>query len=97
MQRGKRIDAKGTLPGGREFTGLAGLSKALLTERTGDLVDQLTRKMLSYALGRQLEYYDEATVAHLKRQLQSNDRRLRSLIVAIVQSNTFQQKQLPSR
>ena len=97
VQRGKRIDAKGTLPGSREFTGLAGLSKALLTERTGDLVDQLTRKMLSYALGRQLEYYDEATVADLKRQLQSNDRRLRSLIVAIVQSNAFQQKQLPSR
>lgn len=97
VRRGKRIDAKGTLPGGREFTGLAGLTKALLAERTGDLANQLTRKMLSYALGRQLEYYDEATVADLKRRLQSDDRRLRSLIAAIVQSDTFQQKQLPSR
>jgi len=97
VRRGKRIDAKGTLPGGSAFTGLAGLSKALLAERTGDLADQLTRKMLSYALGRQLEYYDEATVADLKRRLQLDDRRLRSLIVAIVQSDTFRQKQLPSR
>ncbi len=95
VRRGKRIDAKGTLPGGREFSGLTGLSRALLAERSGDLANQFTRKMLSYALGRQLEYYDEATVADLLRQLEANDRQVRSLIVAIVQSDAFQMKQLP--
>ena len=51
--------------------------------------------MLSYALGRQLEYYDEATVRELVQQLQKDDRRLRSVVHAIVQSDAFQMKQIP--
>jgi len=75
---------------------LTGLSQTLLEERRDDLTIQLTRKMLSYALGRQLEYYDEATVRDLVQQLQMDGHRLRAVVHAIVQSDTFQMKQLPS-
>ncbi|MEO2015247.1 MAG: DUF1592 domain-containing protein [Fuerstiella sp.] len=94
-RRGKPVDATGKLPGGKTFRGLTGLSQTLLHERLDDLTTQLTRKMLSYALGRQLEYYDEATVRDLVQQLQADGRRLQTVVHAIVQSDTFQMKQRP--
>ncbi|MBL6704540.1 MAG: DUF1585 domain-containing protein, partial [Planctomycetaceae bacterium] len=59
-----------------------------------DLAEQLTRKMLAYAFGRQLEYYDEATLRELATELATDGRRLQTLIHAIVRSDSFQKKQL---
>ncbi len=93
QRRGRPVDSVGKLPNGTEFQGLAGLSSTLLSERSSDLAEQLTRKLLAYGLGRQLESYDEATVRELKSEFEDDDRRLRSLIQAIVRSDTFQKKQ----
>lgn len=90
---GRRIDSTGQLPGGQPFKGLKGLSETIVKERIDDLANQVTRKMLSYALGRQLDYYDEATVRSLSKTLKDNDRRLPALIHAIVQSEAFLMKQ----
>ena len=93
--KGKRgISAEGQLPDGTTINGLIELSEALVESRIDDLSFQVTRKMLAYALGRQLEYYDEATVRDLVAQLQRDDRRMRTLIHGIVQSDTFQKKQV---
>lgn len=92
--KGKPVDSTGQLPAGKIFKGLKGLSDTLVSDRMDVLAIQISRKMLSYALGRQLEYYDEATVQLLVKQLQSHERRLPSLIHAIVQSDTFQMKQI---
>lgn len=92
-RRERPIDTSAQLPNGRRFTGLKGLCNALLEERMDDLTTQVTRKMLAYALGRQLEYYDEATVRELVQQMQTDDRRMQSLIHGIVQSDTFNMKQ----
>lgn len=92
-RRGNPVDSVGKLPNGTEFRGLKGLSTTLLKERSSDLAKQLTRKLLAYALGRQLEYYDEATVRELTDQLEADQRRVRTLIQAIIQSETFQTKQ----
>ena len=92
-RRGRLVDAVGQLPGGTQFRGLKGLSETLLRERSGDLAEQLTRKMLAYALGRQLEYYDEATVQELTNDLHADQRRVRTLIRTIAQSDTFLSKQ----
>ena len=70
--------------------GLKGLSDAIIRDRIGDLSRQATTKLLSYALGRQLEYYDEAIVRELLVDFESDERRLRGLIHAIVQTDTFQ-------
>ncbi|PHS05660.1 MAG: hypothetical protein COA78_15125 [Blastopirellula sp.] len=94
-QRGKPIDSTGKLPSGKQFSGLKGLQSALIEDRLDDLTQQITRKMLSYALGRQLEYYDEATVRQLVIEFNKNNRQVQTLIQAIVRSDTFQMKQLP--
>ncbi|MCY4507410.1 MAG: DUF1592 domain-containing protein, partial [Acidobacteria bacterium] len=52
------IAADGALPDGTPFAGPAGLKRALLENRHDDLVRQVASKMLAYALGRPLEYYD---------------------------------------
>lgn len=95
-RRGRPVDARGKLPEGAEFTGLAELSEVLVRERGDDLTEQICRKMLSYALGRQLQYYDESTVRKLIGSMNRDERRMRTLIHAIVASSAFQKKQLPS-
>jgi hypothetical protein len=94
-RRGKPVDSSGKLPDGTSFRGLRELSDALVQTRTDDLATQITRKMLSYALGRQLEYHDEATVQQLVEHLNKDGRRLPSLVHGIVHSHTFQMKQTP--
>ncbi len=93
-RRGRQPDTRGMLPGGTEFRGLPGLQNALVDERRDQLVEQITRKMLTYALGRQLEYFDESVIKEIIQQVEDNDRRLQTLVHAIVTSDTFQMKQL---
>ncbi|MDG2224139.1 MAG: DUF1592 domain-containing protein [Rubripirellula sp.] len=86
----RQIDSTGTLPDGTVVQGLRGLSEAITRDRIGDLSRQAVTKMLTYALGRQLEYYDEATVRELLADFESGQRSLRGLIHEIVQTDTFQ-------
>ena len=83
------------LPNGTEVNGLRGLAATLVAEQSEDLGEQLTRKLLAYALGRQLEYFDEALVRALTNSLNSDKGRVNTLIRAITQSETFLNKQAP--
>ena len=93
--RGRPIDARGKLPNGTEFSGPAGLKKVIIEQRMPDLVRQLTQKMLSYALGRQLEYYDEPAVRRIIKATQNDGYRFRTMVHAIVASYPFQYKKNP--
>lgn len=93
----QKADVSGQFPGGQPFQGLRGLASTLVSERIDDLSEQVTRKMLAYALGRQLEYFDEATVRDVIRAFQSDGRRMHALIHAIVNSDAFQKKQAPTK
>ena len=86
------IDATGKLPDGTHFEGLSGLKRVLLEKRLEDLVRQTVRKMLAYALGRSLEYYDERTVRVLTKHLAGEHYRFRELVRGIVHSAPFQFK-----
>ena len=90
------IAAKGTLPSGTAFDGPAGLKRTLLAERHDDLVRQTVSKMLSYALGRQLEYYDEPAVQEIIAALEADDYRFQTLVRAIVDSYPFRYKKNPA-
>ncbi len=92
----KPIDAAGSLPDGTRFTGPAGLKGALLDRRHDDLVRQVVSKMLSYALGRQLEYYDEPAVRKIITALEDDDYRFQTLLRTVVASYPFQYKKNPS-
>jgi hypothetical protein len=90
------IPADGALPDGTSFTGPAGLKRALLETRHDDLVRQVVTKMLAYALGRQLEYYDESAVRTIIATVAADDYRFQTLLQAIVVSYPFQYKKNPA-
>ncbi len=93
--RDKPIDSEGQLPNGRKFVGLEGLRNVLIDQRLDDLTKQVTRKMLSFGLGRQLEYYDELAVQEILAAVQYDDYKFHTLINEIVNSYPFQWKRLP--
>ena len=84
------IDASGTLPDGTKFEGPAGLREALL--RSNRFVATLTEKMMTYSLGRGLEYYDAPAVRAILRDAARDDYRFSSLIVGVVQSTPFRMR-----
>jgi hypothetical protein len=89
-ESGAPIDASGALPDGTKFDGVDGLRDALLS--SDRFVATLTEKMLTYALGRGLEYYDVPAVRVIVRDAGRNDYRFTSLIRAIVESAPFQMR-----
>ena len=77
-EAGQPIDAAGGLPDGSEFAGVAGLEQALL-DRPELFVRTLTEKLLTFALGRGVEYYDAPAVRQIVARRQ---RRRLSLLAA---------------
>jgi hypothetical protein len=92
----KPISSKGSLPDSESFEGPAGLKQAILQDREDDLVRQVVSKLLAYALGRQLEYYDEPAILNIINVLEENDYRFQSLLQEVVASYPFQYKKNPS-
>ncbi len=88
---GKPIDASGGLPDGSKFDGVAGLEKALL-QRPDAFAGTFTEKLLTYALGRGVEYYDGPAVRKIVAQSQADDFRFSSFILGVVNSAPFQMR-----
>jgi hypothetical protein len=86
---GAPIEASGALPDGTALNGIEGLKKVVL-DRHDEFVECLASKMLTYALGRGLEYYDQPAVRAIRRQAASEDYRFSSIILGIVNSVPFQ-------
>jgi hypothetical protein len=89
------IDASARLPDGTAFEGPAGL-RALLLSQQDQFVQTVTEKLLTYALGRQLEYYDAPVVREITRGAAADDHRWSSVILAIVRSMPFQMRRSES-
>ena len=92
-QYGDTIDAQGQLPNGQRFIGAAGLREVIVSERKDDLTRQIAKKMLAYAIGRQLEYYDEAALRKIVEATRQDGYRFQTLLMAIIESYPFQYKQ----
>ena len=90
---GAKIDSMSKLPDGTAFAGPAGLKKIVAEKKIDDLTRQLTQKMMTYALGRQLEYYDEAAIREVIQKTQADDYRFQTLIKSVIQSYPFQYRQ----
>ena len=93
--RGRSIDSKGRLPSGTEFEGPIGLRDVIVGEKLDDLARQITRKMLSYALGRQLEYYDVPAVRKILTVFKEDDYRLQTLLREVCSSYPFKYRKNP--
>jgi Protein of unknown function (DUF1592)/Protein of unknown function (DUF1588)/Protein of unknown function (DUF1585)/Protein of unknown function (DUF1587)/Protein of unknown function (DUF1595) len=83
------IDAAGALPSGVTFEGVAGLKKALLS-RSEVFVTTVTEKLLTFALGRGMDYYDAPAIRAITREARNNDYRFSSLVLGVVKSTPFQ-------
>ncbi len=86
------IDASGKLPDGTQFTGPAGLKKAMTTVRREEFAGAVTERLLTYALGRGVEYYDQPTVRAILRSTASSEYAMRDIISAVVMSPPFQMR-----
>jgi hypothetical protein len=88
---GTKIDASGKLPNGEEFVGPAGL-RALLVGHRDQFVGTVTEKLLAYALGRAIEYYDLPVARKIARDAAATESRWSSVILNIVESVPFQMR-----
>jgi hypothetical protein len=85
------IDAAGNLPDGSVFEGAAGLRKALLS-RPDMFVTTLTEKLMTYALGRGLEYYDAPAIRAIVRDAARKDYRFSTIVKGVIDSTPFQMR-----
>ena len=90
-EEGAPVDASGGLPDGTKFTGASGLLKAF-EDRPDAFLTTFTEKLLTYSLGRGVEYYDAPAVRKVVREARAKDLRFSSFIVGIVGSTPFQMR-----
>ncbi len=81
------IDASGKLPGGKEFKDARDLKVVLKSGKP--FVTNLTEKLMTYALGRGLDYYDRCAVQEVVKKMGPNGNRFSALIAGIVTSEPF--------
>ncbi len=88
----RRVDASALFPDGSVHEGFAGLRQYLAEEREAEYLENLSRKLFAYALGRTLIPSDDPTVAEMVEKLSMNGYRFSSLIESIVTSRQFLNK-----
>jgi hypothetical protein len=92
---GLPIDAAAALPDGTKFNG-AGELRDLLVSRRQEFTSAFVEKLLTYAIGRGVEYYDQPTVRAIMREAAPKDYRWSAIILGIARSMPFQQRRTVS-
>jgi len=90
------IDSSGALPDGTPFQGLAELRQVLIEKRREDFILTVIEKLLTYALGREVDYHDAPVMRAIMRQSAPEDYGLASMIMAIAESTPFQMRKAPA-
>jgi Protein of unknown function (DUF1585)/Protein of unknown function (DUF1588) len=92
---GAPIDASGVLLDGTRVEGPAALRQALVAQKD-QFVRTVTAKLLRYALGREIEFYDAPAIRAIVRSAAADDYRWSSTILALVKSAPFQMRRAGS-
>jgi hypothetical protein len=87
------IDASGTLPDGRSFTGPKELRAILRTERE-PFTRAITGKLMTYALGRGLEYYDMPAVRRIVKNAAKDGYKFQAIIQGVAESYPFTMRRI---
>lgn len=93
-ESGQPIDPSGELATGEKFSGVRDLKQALVEKHRVEFYRTLTEKLLTYALGRGVEYYDVPTVDIIVEQLDRDQGRFSTLLLGVLDSVPFQQRRL---
>ena len=88
---GRPLDTRTTLPDGSEVEGLAGLRDYLLEHRREEVLRQFCRKLLGYAIGRELKLSDQPLVNEMLERLADNDYRFSVAVETVVRSRQFRE------
>jgi hypothetical protein len=89
---GAAIDATGVFPEGTKFTGIEGLKREILRQ-PDQFVGTMAERLLMYALGRNLQYYDQPSVRAILRESSRDRHTLTSLVLGVVKSRPFQMRE----
>ena len=89
---GAPLDTAGTLITGEKFANIPELASILGTSRKNDFYRCLSEKMLTYAIGRSVEYYDTHSIQMLVDAMRANGGVMQSLLFAILESAPFQKR-----
>ncbi|MCM8532055.1 MAG: DUF1592 domain-containing protein [Lentisphaeraceae bacterium] len=84
----QKINSSGILPDGTQVDGIASLKKTMLKNKD-QFVKNLFSKMLSYAIGRNLDYYDELTILKAVKNIKSADYKFSSIVLEVIKSRPF--------
>jgi Protein of unknown function (DUF1585)/Protein of unknown function (DUF1588) len=91
---GSPIDASGVFPGGEKFSGMAGLKAALLSH-PDEFVSTISSELLMYAIGRNVQYFDEPAVRAIVREGARDNYTFASLVLGVVNSVPFRMREAP--
>ena len=94
---GNAIDVSGKMPDGATFEGPAGLRNLLLTVHRDEFIATVTEKLLTYALGRGLEFYDGPAMRAIVRDAAAQNSTIPALISSVVKSPQFQMRRTRER
>jgi len=94
MFTGSRVDATGQLPDGTILKGADDLRNAVM-KKTDQFVQTLTEKLMTYALGRKLEYSDMPVVRQIVRDSARDNYGFSSIVLGIVNSTPFSFERVP--
>ncbi len=87
------IDTAGQLPDGTPIKGPDDLRRALVARPDHQFVQALTENLLTYALGRSLDYRDMPTVRRIVRQAAADDYRFKSIVLGVISSDAFRKRE----
>lgn len=90
--RGNPIDASGELPTGEKVRNPGDLIRLLREQKSEQFVRTLTEKLMTYGLGRGLEYYDRCAIDLILANASKNDYRFQELLLGIITSDPFGRK-----
>jgi hypothetical protein len=90
------VEPAGKLITGEKFANIRELKHILATQHRSDYLHNMAEKLLTYALGRGLEYSDVGTLDHLVERLEAADARPSALLRGIIESAPFQQQRQPN-
>jgi hypothetical protein len=89
--RPTKVDTRTTLPDGQSIDGIEGLRAYLVVQRRDDVVRQFCKKLLGYALAREVQLSDEPLLENMQQRLKANDYRFSIAVETIVTSPQFRQ------
>ena len=93
---GRTVDAHADFPGGAKGSGLAGVQEYIRERRQKDFIDNISRKLLAYALDRSLQLSDETLVERMEAKLAARKYQFDALIETIVTSPQFLERRAPA-